>query len=81
MRQYSAFLIAVAAFTASPLQGQQTARPLGNLAATGSPREPKVPMMWDRFYDHAAIGEIGRRLQAAHPNTCRVSSIGKSHEE
>jgi hypothetical protein len=80
MRHYSAFLIAVAAFAAAPLAAQQTARPLGNLAATGSPRDPKVPMMWDRFYDHAAIGEIGRRLQAAHPNTCRVSSIGKSHE-
>lgn len=80
MRQLSALLITAAALAASPLAAQQTARPLGNLAATGSPREPKVPMMWDRFYDHAAIGEIGRRLQAAHPNTCRVSSIGKSHE-
>ena len=37
----------------------------------GSPKDPKVQVMWDRFYDHAAIGEIGRRLQAAHPNTCR----------
>jgi hypothetical protein len=80
MRSYSAFLIAAAALVATPLVAQQTARPLGNLAATGSPRDPKVPMMWDRFYDHAAIGEIGRRLQAAHPNTCRLSSIGKSHE-
>ncbi len=53
---------------------------LGSLAAAGSPANPKVPMMWDRFYDHAALGEIGRRLQAAHPNTCRLSSIGKSHE-
>ncbi|MCA9767225.1 MAG: peptidase M14, partial [Gemmatimonadetes bacterium] len=57
--------------------GQQA---LGNLAAAGSPRAPKVQVSWDRFYDHAAIGEIGRRLQAAHPNTCRLSSIGKSHE-
>ena len=80
MRQFSAYLIAAAALAASPLAAQQSARPLGNLAATGSPRDPKVPMMWDRFYDHAAIGEIGRRLQAAHPNTCRISSIGKSHE-
>jgi hypothetical protein len=80
MRNHFAILIAAAALAASPLTAQQNARPLGNLAATGSPRDPKVPMMWDRFYDHAAIGEIGRRLQAAHPNTCRVSSIGKSHE-
>ncbi|HRP08045.1 MAG TPA: M14 family metallopeptidase [Gemmatimonadales bacterium] len=65
---------------AAPLAAQQSAAPLGNLAAAGSPRAPRVQVMWDRFYDHAAIGEIGRRLQAAHPNTCRLSSIGKSHE-
>jgi hypothetical protein len=55
-------------------------QPLGNLAASGSPIAPKVHVTWDRYYDHAAIGEIGRRLQEAHPNTCRLSSIGKSHE-
>jgi len=71
---------AVLLLVGAPLAAQQTAAPLGNLAATGSPRDPKVMVMWDRFYDHAAIGEIGRRLQAAHPNTCRLSSIGKSHE-
>ncbi|MEO8478859.1 MAG: M14 family metallopeptidase, partial [Gemmatimonadota bacterium] len=70
-----ALFLTVAA--SSSLQGQQA---LGNLAAGGSPKAPKVQIMWDRFYDHAAIGEIGRRLQAAHPNTCRLSSIGKSHE-
>lgn len=70
-----ALFLAVAA--SSSLSGQQA---LGNLAAAGSPKAPKVQIMWDRFYDHAAIGEIGRRLQAAHPNTCRLSSIGKSHE-
>lgn len=72
------FLAAV--LIALPVAAQQSAAPLGNLAAAGSPRAPKVQVMWDRFYDHAAIGEIGRRLQAAHPNTCRLSSIGKSHE-
>ena len=70
----------VLATAAAPARAQQSAAPLGNLAATGSPKDPKVQIMWDRFYDHAAIGEIGRRLQAAHPNTCRLSSIGKSHE-
>ncbi len=70
-----ALFLTVAA--SSSLHGQQA---LGNLAAGGSPKAPKVQIMWDRFYDHAAIGEIGRRLQAAHPNTCRLSSIGKSHE-
>ncbi len=80
MRHASAFVLAAASLAASPLLAQQGAAPLGNLAATGSPRAPKVQVMWDRFYDHAAIGEIGRRLQAAHPNTCRLSSIGKSYQ-
>src|SRR5690606_38559084 len=80
MRQSSAYLIVAALWLAPPVAAQQAAAPLGNLAATGSPRAPKVQVSWDRFYDHAAIGEIGRRLQAAHPNTCRLSSIGKSHE-
>jgi hypothetical protein len=62
---------------ATPLPAQQA---LGNLAAAGSPRDPKVLVMWDRFYDHAAVGEIGRRLEAAHPESCKLSSIGKSHE-
>jgi hypothetical protein len=69
--------LALTLLVAGPLHAQAA---LGNLAAAGSPRAPKVAVMWDRFYDHDAIGEIGRRLQAAHPNTCRLSSIGKSHE-
>lgn len=72
--------VALLAVGAAQLVGAQSAAPLGNLAATGSPTNPKVTVSWDRYYDHAAIGEIGRRLQAAHPNTCRLSSIGKSHE-
>src|SRR5205085_5064026 len=31
------------------------------------------------YYDHAAIGEIARRLQAAYPKRCKVGSIGKSY--
>ncbi len=64
----------------APAPAQQATTALGSLAAAGSPKDPKVILNWDRFYDHAAIGEIGRRLQAAHPNTCRLSSIGKSFQ-
>ncbi len=52
----------------------------GALAALGSPPDPKVPVHWDRWFDHATIGKIGRDLAAAHPNRCRLGSIGKSHE-
>jgi hypothetical protein len=44
----------------------------------GSPVNPKVVVAWNRFYDHAAIGEICRRIAAAHPDRARCGSIGKS---
>lgn len=80
MRILPACTLLAATCLVPTLGAQQTASPLANLAAAGSPRDPKVMVMWDRFYQHAAIGEIGRRLQAAHPNTCRLSSIGKSYQ-
>jgi len=73
MRTLSSCLgAALLAGLAAPLAAQ------GNLAAVGAPANPKVVVTWDRYYDHAAVGEIARRLQAAHPDRCRVSSIGKS---
>ena len=56
------------------------AQGLSALAAIGAPQNPRVQVTWDRYYDHAAIGEIGRRLQAAWPDRCRLGSIGKSYE-
>lgn len=50
----------------------------GALAALGSPPNPKVAVAWDRFYDHAGIMEIARRLAAGHPDRIKVGSIGKS---
>lgn len=52
----------------------------GSLAALGAPANPKVVITWDRYYDSATLGELARKLQAAHPDRCRVSSIGKSIE-
>ncbi|MCC7002159.1 MAG: hypothetical protein IT357_08395 [Gemmatimonadaceae bacterium] len=50
----------------------------GALAALGSPPNPKVSVHWDRFYDHAGLHEIGRRLAAAHPERVKIGTIGKS---
>lgn len=52
----------------------------GALAGLGSPPDPKVPVTWDRYYDHAAVQDIGRRLEEAYPDRCRLGSIGKSYE-
>jgi len=72
--------LAVAALFAVPAPVQAQMNPLSNLAAVGAPRDPKVKITFDRYYDHAAVGEIGRMLQAAHPDRCKLSSIGKSTE-
>ncbi|HEV8123193.1 MAG TPA: M14 family metallopeptidase [Gemmatimonadales bacterium] len=69
------FAAVIAAASAAPVAAQA-----GALAALGSPPNPKVPTSWDRYYDHAGIAELGRRLQTAYPDRCRFSSIGKSYE-
>lgn len=78
-------LLAAGFLAASPGTGfigsavaQET--PAGALAGLGAPPEPRVPVAWDRYYDHATLGEIGRRLEKEWPDRCRLSSIGTSVE-
>ena len=74
-----AALLAVALAPDRAVSAQQVQAPVpGALAALGSPPNPRVPMHWDRFYDHKGIGEILHRIAAAWPDRARVSSIGKS---
>lgn len=70
------------AIAVAPLDAQRATQPpvAGTLEALGSPPDPKVAVMWDRFYDHEKIGEIARRLAAAHPDYVKLSSIGKSYQ-
>jgi len=71
--------VAPLALTAQTPATRATQAPVaGALAALGSPPDPKVAVAWDRFYDHAGIVEIARRLGAAHPDRIKVGSIGKS---
>lgn len=86
--------ILTAALLAAPVAIQAQARPAtptapptpratqvpvaGALAALGSPPNPKVAVNWDRFYDHAGLLEIGRRLAAAHPDRIKLGTIGRS---
>jgi hypothetical protein len=71
--------VAPLALTAQTPATRATQAPIaGALAALGSPPNPKVAVSWDRFYDHAGIMEIARRLGAAHPDRVKVGSIGKS---
>ncbi|MGB5302343.1 MAG: M14 family metallopeptidase [Gemmatimonadota bacterium] len=74
-----ATVIAMTGFAVLMTAGPAIAQ-AGALAALGSPPNPKVPVSWDRYYDHAAVEDIGRRLEEAYPDRCRLGSIGKSYE-
>lgn len=46
--------------------------------ASGSPVNPKVAVNWNRYNDHAGLGEICKKIAAAYPNLAKFESIGKS---
>jgi|LakMenE18May11ns_1017448.scaffolds.fasta_scaffold9940584_1 hypothetical protein len=48
--------------------------------ASGSPVNPKVSVSWNRYNDHAAITEILRKIEKAHPGLAKLQSIGKSYQ-
>jgi hypothetical protein len=48
--------------------------------AAGSPANPKVALSWNKYYDHAGITEICRKIVAAYPDLAKLESIGKSFE-
>jgi hypothetical protein len=48
--------------------------------AAGSPVNPKVNMSWNRYNDHAGIGDILRKIVKAYPNLAKLESIGKSYD-
>lgn len=51
-----------------------------SLKALGAPNNPKVEIIWNRYYDQKEIGEICRRIANAYPKLATFSSIGKSYE-
>ncbi len=51
-----------------------------SLKALGAPNNPKVEVVWNRYYDHKELGEICNRIAKAFPKLAKFSSIGKSYE-
>lgn len=45
----------------------------------GAPADPKVAAHWNRYHDYGAATELMRDLAAAHPERCRLTSLGKSY--
>jgi len=52
----------------------------GVFRAAGSPENPKVQISWNRYYNHAGVTDICKKLAAAHPDLIKLSSIGKSYQ-
>src|SRR5688572_11974997 len=48
--------------------------------AAGSPVNPKVDVSWNKYYDHAGITALCKRIAAAYPNLAKMESIGKSFQ-
>ena len=48
--------------------------------AAGSPVNPKVVVSWNKYYDHAGISDICKKIAAAHPSLAKLESIGKSFQ-
>jgi hypothetical protein len=70
-------LTCVLAVTGISVQAQQ---PNQVFKGAGSPVNPKVPMSWNRYNDHAGITDICKKIAAAHPDLCKLESIGKSFQ-
>ncbi|MBN1852356.1 MAG: hypothetical protein JW829_06515 [Pirellulales bacterium] len=45
----------------------------------GAPADPKVQARWNFYRDYAQTTELLKQITAAHPDLCRLESLGKSH--
>ncbi|MFT3824466.1 MAG: M14 family metallopeptidase [Chitinophagaceae bacterium] len=75
--QSSILIASLALSTAFQAQAQ---KPEQIFKAAGSPANPKVAMSWNKYYDHAGIADICKKMAAAHPDLCKLESIGKSFQ-
>ncbi|MEO7263792.1 MAG: M14 family metallopeptidase [Ferruginibacter sp.] len=72
------YLTILVSFLYSQISVAQTAQQI--YKGAGSPVNPKVPISWNRYNDHAGITEILKKITAAYPKLAKLESIGKSYE-
>jgi hypothetical protein len=48
--------------------------------AAGTPANTKVQISWDRYYTHAGITDICKKLASAYPDLVTLKSMGKSYQ-
>ncbi len=70
-------LAALFAFSVTPAKGQT---PEQFFKASGTPVNPKVQIVWNRYYTNEGLLEIYRELVKAHPTLVKLESIGQSYE-
>lgn len=77
MRSLSKYIIAIF-FSLAFFSAAWSQNPDQIFKAAGSPSNPKVPIAWNKYYDHGGISQICRKIAAAYPNLAKLESIGKS---
>ncbi len=45
----------------------------------GAPADPKVAAQWNRYHDYGEATALLQQLAAAHPQRCRLESLGRSY--
>ncbi|MFN3667244.1 MAG: M14 family zinc carboxypeptidase, partial [Sediminibacterium sp.] len=50
------------------------------LPAVGMPADPKVPILWYRYYDTKGLYEIMQKIAKAYPKLAKLNSVGKSYQ-
>jgi hypothetical protein len=75
------FSMALISFSATPVSAAapQADVPVHQVyKAVGGPTQPKVPVYWNRYHDHAEITKMLQDLAAAYPQLFKLESAGKS---
>jgi hypothetical protein len=50
------------------------------IKAAGSPANPKVQVSWNRYYTHAGITDLVKKLAVAYPDLVKLETMGKSFQ-
>ncbi len=45
----------------------------------GAPADPRVAVNWNRYRDYAEVTVLAKQLAAAHPQRCKLESLGTSY--
>ncbi|MBN1107173.1 MAG: hypothetical protein JXR66_05935 [Bacteroidales bacterium] len=48
--------------------------------AAGTPGNPKVQVSWNRYYTHAGVTDLMKKIAAAYPSLVTLESMGKSYQ-